>query len=93
MDGGDTATVSVTVTCVDDPAVANDDEATVDEDSTDNAFQVLGNDTDADGDAIEITDVGDPDHGTTAIVDDTVTYTPDANYLRRRHLHVHGGRG
>ena len=92
VDGGDTATVSVTVTCVDDPAVANDDEATVDEDSTDNAFQVLGNDTDADGDPIEITDVGDPDHGTTAIVDDTVTYTPDANYLRRRHLHVHRDR-
>ena len=47
LNGGSTATVSVTVTCVDDPPVAVDDTATVAEDSGANAIDVLANDTDA----------------------------------------------
>ena len=41
-----TATVSVTVTNVNDDPVATDDTATVDEDSLDNAIDVLANDND-----------------------------------------------
>ena len=49
LNGGVTATVSVTVTCVDDPPVAVDDSATVGEDSGAAAIDVLANDTDLDG--------------------------------------------
>ena len=41
-----TATVTVTVTDVEDPPVATADSYTVDEDTTDNLFEVLSNDTD-----------------------------------------------
>ena len=47
--GSSTATVSMTVTCVDDPPVAVNDAATVLEDSGGNAIDVLANDTDVDG--------------------------------------------
>ena len=43
--GGSTATVSVTVTCVDDPPTAVDDTATVVEDSGPTAIAVLANDS------------------------------------------------
>jgi hypothetical protein len=52
-------------------------------------FQVLANDTDADGDTLTVTDVFGSLHGTLAIVDgddadllpgDAVLYTPDADY-------------
>ncbi len=81
--GGDTATVSVTVTCVNDDPVANDDSRTVGEDDPATNFNVLTNDTDADGDAIEITGVSDPARGTAAVVQgspDQVSYAPDADY-------------
>ena len=47
--GGSTATVSVTVTCVDDNPTAVNDSATVTEDSAPTALAVLTNDTDIDG--------------------------------------------
>ncbi len=47
--GGGSATVSVTVTCVDDAPVAVDDAATVGEDAGATAIDVLANDTDVDG--------------------------------------------
>ena len=50
LNGGSTATVSVTVTCVDDAPVAVDDAATVAEDvAAPRAIDVLANDTDVDG--------------------------------------------
>ena len=51
--GGSTATVSVTVTCVDDAPVAVDDAATVAEDAAATAIDVLANDTDVDGGPID----------------------------------------
>src|SRR5262249_41949881 len=48
LNGGSTATVSVTVTCVDDPPVAVNDSATVLEDASATAIDVLANDTDID---------------------------------------------
>jgi VCBS repeat-containing protein len=84
VNGGDTATVSVKVTCVNDDPVANDDTRSVGEDSGATEFDVLTNDTDADpGDAIEITNVSNPANGTATIVQgspDKVSYTPNANY-------------
>jgi predicted outer membrane repeat protein len=81
--GGDTATVAVTVTCVDDPPVAQDDAWTVVEDSGATPLAVLANDSDPDGEAVEITAVGDPANGSASVVQgspDQVRYTPDADY-------------
>jgi Bacterial Ig domain len=88
-----TATVSVTVTCLPDNPVANNDPPTpgdvfnVDEDSGPTPFDVLANDTDADGDAIEITSVSPPVAGGTASVvqgvggaRDQVSYTPKPDF-------------
>ena len=78
--GTDTATVTVTVNPINDPPVANDDSATTGEDSP-VVIPVLGNDSDPDGDALTVTSVTDPGHGTVVInADGTVTYTPDVDY-------------
>ena len=79
-----TATVTVTVDNVNDAPVATDDAATVDEDSSDNALDVLANDTDIDaGDALQITAVGTPSAGGTATITGGGTglgYTPAADF-------------
>jgi Ca2+-binding RTX toxin-like protein len=83
VNGGDTATVAVTVTCVQDAPIANDDVRTVPEDSRATAINVLANDTDADGDPIQITGATRPQHGTIAVLQgspDQLAYTPVANY-------------
>jgi hypothetical protein len=73
---------------------ANDDAIAIFEDGTSGldmpstvpapvAFQVLSNDTDADGDPLTITDIDDgPAHGTAVISADgkTVLYTPDEDF-------------
>jgi hypothetical protein len=68
--GSDNATVFVTITAVNDPPTANDDVATVVEDSTDNQIDVLANDVDIDGDDLDITGASTPAHG-------SVSYTVD----------------
>ncbi len=80
--GGSTATVSVTVTCVDDPPAAVDDPATVDEDSGVNTIDVLANDTDPDAGPKLINSVTQPTNGTVAITNGgaDLTYQPNANY-------------
>ncbi|HEV2851597.1 MAG TPA: IPTL-CTERM sorting domain-containing protein, partial [Thermoanaerobaculia bacterium] len=80
--GGSTATVSVTVTCVDDPPVAVNDSATVAEDSGANAIGVLANDTDVDGGPLSITSVTQPANGAVVITGGGtgLTYAPNANY-------------
>jgi len=82
VDGGSTATVSVTVTCVDDAPTAVDDTATVTEDDSAAAVDVLGNDTDPDGGPMTITAVTQPADGTVAITGSGagLTYRPDADY-------------
>jgi VCBS repeat-containing protein len=82
LNGGDTATVSVTVTCVDDAPVAVDDAATVLEDSGASAVDVLANDTDVDGGAKAVASVTQPDNGTVVITGggSGLTYVPDADY-------------
>src|SRR5918912_979487 len=54
LNGGSTATVSVTVTCVDDAPTAVDDSATVAEDSGASGIAVLANDDNDDGGPLAI---------------------------------------
>ena len=95
--GGSTATVSVTVTCVDDPPVAVNDTATVLEDAAATAIDVLANDTDIDAGPITIDSVTQPANGTVVITGGGtgLTYQPDAELLQQparhhpRHVHLH----
>ena len=78
--GSDTATVTVTITGENDAPVANDDAATVAEDGSVN-ITVLGNDTDPENDSLDVTAVTQGANGTVTLnPDETVTYTPNANY-------------
>jgi VCBS repeat-containing protein len=81
LNGGDTATVSVTVTCSDDAPVAVNDSATVTEDSGASAVDVLANDTDVDGGPKSIQSITQPANGSAVITGGGtgVNYTPDAN--------------
>ena len=80
--GGSTATVSVTVTCVDDPPVAVDDAATVTEGAPATAIDVLINDTDIDGGPRSVASVTQPTNGTVVITGGGtgLTYQPSAGY-------------
>jgi hypothetical protein len=78
--GSDSATVYVTVTPVNDPPVAVDDDATVPEDSVNNQLDVLANDNDVDGDDLDIVGVTVPLHGTATYTASYVFYTPDPDY-------------
>src|SRR5207302_1406697 len=77
------ATVSIAVAAVNDAPVAASDSYTANEDTplTMAAPGVLGNDTDADGDALTAIVVSGPTHGTlTLSANGTLSYTPSANY-------------
>ena len=81
LNGGSTATVSMTVDCVDDPPVAVNDSTTVTEDDPATAIDVLANDTDIDG-GPKTVELGEhePDHGTVA------------DHRRRHRPHLQAGR-
>ncbi|MFC2078130.1 Ig-like domain-containing protein, partial [Candidatus Bipolaricaulota bacterium] len=79
----DLATVTINVLAVDDPPVALDDTSSVAEDSS-VEINVVGNDSDPDGD-LDITSVSvltDPAHGTVTVDPFTgaITYEPDPNF-------------
>ena len=73
------ATVRVTVTPVNDPPEAVDDEAETLEDVP-AVVDVLANDTDVDGDTLQVVSIGSAGHGTTALADGGVRYAPDLNW-------------
>lgn len=81
--GADTATVTVTVSDVTETPTANDDTATVTEDSSDNMIDVLANDTDPDaGDTLMVSAVAQGSRGgDIEIAADglSLKYTPAAN--------------
>lgn len=78
--GTDTGTATVNVGAVNDGPTANDDAVTTDED-TPITIDVLGNDTDADGDALEITAASVPAaQGSVAIVGNELVFTPAENF-------------
>ena len=80
--GGDVASVAVTVTCSDDPPVAVNDSATVAEDDSATAIDVLANDTDADGGPKTVQSVTQPANGAVVITGggSGLTYAPNNNY-------------
>ncbi|KAB2810663.1 tandem-95 repeat protein [Pimelobacter simplex] len=81
LNGGSVATVTVTITCVTDAAVAVPDTATVTEDDPATAIDVLANDQARD-ETLAIDAVTQPAHGTVVITGGGtgLTYRPDADY-------------
>ncbi len=78
--GTSSATVSITVSAVNDPPTAGNDSRTTNED-TPVIIDVLTNDSDIDGNALSVTSASDPANGSVAInLDNTITYTPDGNF-------------
>jgi alpha-tubulin suppressor-like RCC1 family protein len=77
----DTATVTVSVTCVAESPRPQRDLATTAEDTA-VSVAVLANDTDPDGGTLTVTAVAAPLHGTASVSGggSTVTYTPAADY-------------
>jgi VCBS repeat-containing protein len=78
-----TATVTITITAVNDAPVAVADSYNVNEDVTLTVAVpgVLGNDSDADGDALNAVLVSGPTHGVLTLnTNGSFTYVPDANY-------------
>ncbi len=80
--GGDLALVTVTVTCVADPASPADDTMSVVEDDPATIIDVLANDDPGDGGPISITSVTQPTNGAVVITNGgaDLTYEPDPNY-------------
>ncbi|TMG21631.1 MAG: tandem-95 repeat protein [Chloroflexi bacterium] len=80
-DGTTTAqgSVSISVTAINHPPVANADSATVAEDGSVDV-DVLANDTDVDGNTLSLTGVGAASHGATSVVAGKARYVPAANY-------------
>ncbi|MBY5161740.1 Ig-like domain-containing protein [Salsipaludibacter albus] len=77
---GNVATVTITVTAVDDLPVAVDDAATTDSEVS-VGVDVLSNDLDVDGDVLTVTNLGAPAHGTAVVeADGTVTYSPEPGF-------------
>ncbi|MFM9841835.1 MAG: Ig-like domain-containing protein [Dongiaceae bacterium] len=77
--GSATSTVAVTVNAVNDGPVAGADKASIGEDTA-VTVNVLGNDSDVDGDSLTVTGAS-AGHGSVVVnADGTLTYTPDANY-------------
>lgn len=75
------ASVSVTVTPVNDNPTAVDDTASAAQDSVGNVIDVLANDFDIDGDGLTISAVGATDNGGSATTNGaTISYTPLAGF-------------
>lgn len=78
--GSDTATVTITITGVNDPPVAVDDADTTPEDTPVTTPVVLPNDTDIDGDSLAITTFTQPSNGSVNCTGTQCTYTPDPHF-------------
>src|SRR5439155_704471 len=72
------ATVSITVTPVNDPPVANNQSVTTPED-TPKTITLTG--SDLDGDSLTFSIVTQPAHGTLSGTAPNLTYTPATNYI------------
>jgi VCBS repeat-containing protein len=76
-----TATFTVTVSAVNDPPVAFPDALVVDQNSGPNAINLLANDIDVDGDVITLLSLGGATNGVVAVIDGSVTYSPNVNFV------------
>ena len=87
--------MTINVTAVNDTPDAVDDSATVDEDSTNNAINVLANDTDPDNltppanAGLTVIAVTQGTHGSVTFTASGVSYTPNANYFGSDSFHLH----
>ncbi len=86
--GSDTATVTISVTItaqpVNRPPVANDDAATVQQNTTLNGTTVLGNDSDPDGDplTVSVTPISGPSNGSLVLNGNgSYVYTPNPGFV------------
>jgi VCBS repeat-containing protein len=77
----DTAVVTVTVVNINDGPTAVDDVYTVDENSSDNMFAALANDSDVDGDSLSIVSVDGAGNGTAVISGTNIFYTPNPDFV------------
>jgi DNA/RNA endonuclease G (NUC1) len=77
--GTSTASVSVTVTSVNDAPVANNDSATTNEDTA-LTINVLTNDSDVDGDSLTVSAVTNGSNGSVVNNGSDLTYSPNANF-------------
>ncbi|MCB9159701.1 MAG: tandem-95 repeat protein [Caldilineaceae bacterium] len=78
--GGQASTVvSVNVLAVNDAPTPGADIARTDED-TPVTVDVLANDSDIDGESLTVAGVDAPGHGTAALVDGSIVYTPTADF-------------
>jgi len=76
-----TATITMSIQPVNDIPIAVDDTVTTNEDTAITVIAVLANDTDPDGDTLNISDFTQPSHGTAGSNGDgTLTYTPNADF-------------
>ena len=87
--GSDTATVTVTVTPINDPPTAIDDVTIVNEDSTANQLNVRTNDFDVDGDTLSIIAVTQPAHGSISFNANFISYTPSIELFWFRLFYLH----
>src|SRR5690606_1083876 len=79
--GTDSATVSVTVTPVNDPPKALNDSAATQQGKA-VTISVLNNDSDVDNDTLTVTHVSNPPNGSATINSNgTITYTPDPGHF------------
>jgi hypothetical protein len=74
-----TATVSVTISAVNDPPVANNDTARAKRNGA-VTISVLGNDTDVEGNTLSLQSFTQGNSGTTARSGSAVAYTPDTGF-------------
>ena len=77
--GTDTATVNVSVTPVNDDPIANDDTATTDFGTT-VTVDLIGNDTDIDGDTLTVTSATSADGTVTINADGSIDFTPNDGF-------------
>ncbi|UCF38609.1 MAG: tandem-95 repeat protein, partial [Acidobacteriota bacterium] len=79
--GSGQATVGITINGVNDPPDARDDQATtLQREAT--VLNILLNDVDVDEDALSVTNLSQPGHGTAVLnSDQSVTYTPNSDFF------------
>ena len=77
--GTGTGTITVAVTAANDVPVANDDAASVAEDGS-ILVDVLGNDSDVDGDGLTVTSISGAANGTASLEAGQVRYDPDPDF-------------
>ena len=79
--GTDTGTVTISLDCVNDNPVADDDTAsgTEDQDVTVSADDLVAEDTDVEGDTLSVDSVGNPSGGTVSLAAGIATFTPAAD--------------